>query len=125
MNQATVLQSHIKTRPVLSEESIRQLLKLEELFHSKYLTVELLNEMVALYVNAVECFDQKLAPMRTYFLGKIQFSLSRPEVTKMLEGPTEEDDRMRDTIQMSGLVGNMSEVSEPSVPDRDFQKKPK
>ena len=85
MNQPTALKN-TKTRPVLSEQSIQQLLKLEELFYGKYLTLELLNEMVALYVNAVECFDQRLAPMRTYFLGKIQYCLARPEITKLLEG---------------------------------------
>jgi hypothetical protein len=32
---------------------VHQLLKLEELFHSQYLTEELLNELISLYVRFV------------------------------------------------------------------------
>jgi hypothetical protein len=53
------------------------MLKLEELFHSHYLTEELLNDLIALYVKFAE-MAHALHPIRIYFMEKIRFVLSRP-----------------------------------------------
>lgn len=60
------------------------MLKLEELFHSHYLTEELLNDLIALYVKFAETASA-LQPVRFYFMEKIRFVLSRPEVIGGLE----------------------------------------
>lgn len=69
-----------------SENEISQINKLEQLFHNKYLTPDFLHELVALYVRAIDAFRNDFSFMRAYFLDKMQFMLSRPEVIKMLEG---------------------------------------
>jgi hypothetical protein len=56
---------------------VQQLLKLEELFHSHYLTEEMLNDLIALYVRFAES-TQGNNSLRLYFMEKIRFVLSRP-----------------------------------------------
>jgi hypothetical protein len=68
----------------LKEKEIQQLLKLEGLFHSHYLTEELLNELISLYVRFVENIHHNQHPLRLYFMEKIRFVLSQPEVIHIL-----------------------------------------
>jgi hypothetical protein len=83
---------------------VYELLKLEELFHSHYLTEELLNGMITLYVKFVENIHQNQHPIRIFFLEKIKFVLSRPEVVSMLEKRSQQQNKnMRETIR--GVVG--------------------
>ncbi len=70
------------------------MLKLEQLFHQKFLTADLLNELVATYVEAIECFDGYYTPMRKYFLTKIQYVVSQPEIDSMLQRNAEGDNVM-------------------------------
>ena len=69
----------------VTTQEVHQLLKLEELFHSHYMTEELLNEMVGLYVRFTEHIQHNQHPLRIFFMEKIRFVLSRPEVTRILE----------------------------------------
>lgn len=61
-----------------SDQDISQIIKLEQLFHTKYLTADLLHELIALYVRAIDIFGSQFAFMRPYFLEKMSFMLSRP-----------------------------------------------
>jgi hypothetical protein len=77
---------------------------LEELFHSHYLTEELLNEMITLYVRFVENIHHNQHPLRLYFMEKIRFVLSRPEVIKILEKEiVTQRKSIRDTVR--GMIG--------------------
>jgi hypothetical protein len=67
-----------KKKSSLSDFDIKNMLKLEELFHSKFLTEELLNELTSLYVKAIDCVNDKVILMKKYFLQKMQFVLSCP-----------------------------------------------
>jgi len=67
-----------KKKSAFSETDVKNMLKLEELFHSKFLTEELLNELTSLYVKAIDCVNDKVMMMKKYFLQKMQFVLSRP-----------------------------------------------
>lgn len=88
----------------LKESEVKELLKLEELFHSQYLTEELLNAMVALYVRFVENIHSNQHPLRLFFMEKIKFVLSRPEIIRILEKDSNSNKRnMRDTIR--GVMG--------------------
>lgn len=88
----------------LKESEVKELLKLEELFHSQYLTEELLNAMVALYVRFVENIHSNQHPLRLFFMEKIKFVLSRPEIIRILEKDSNSNNRnMRDTIR--GVMG--------------------
>lgn len=69
---------------------------LEEFFHNKALTLEATNELVGAYVEGVEHFDRLEPSMRYYYLEKIQFVLSRPEVINVLSGT--EPNKTRDTL---------------------------
>lgn len=87
----------------IKEKQVDKILQLEELFHTKFLTADLLNELIASYVEAIECFDGFYAPMRKYFLSKIQFVLARPEIDTMLKKNSENDmvGMLRETIRMT------------------------
>jgi hypothetical protein len=86
MSSSSSKQSQLASQGrVLKDKVVEQLLQLEDLFHSRFLTAELLNELISTYVEAIECFDGSQSPMRKYFLNKIQFVLSRPEIDGMLE----------------------------------------
>ena len=88
----------------LKEAEVHELLKLEELFHSHYMTEELLNAMVGLYVKFVEHINSNQHPLRLFFMEKIKFVLSRPEVIRILEKDSQEHHRnMRETIR--GVIG--------------------
>ena len=69
----------------INMSKIQNMLKLEELFHSKYLTIELLHELIALYTCSLELLDESQSELRFYFLEKIKFVLSRPESQSLLE----------------------------------------
>lgn len=45
---------------------------------------ELLNQLVQHYSQLVEYFDSKKDPIKSYFLEKMQFTLSRPQVIKTI-----------------------------------------
>lgn len=79
----------------LSEEETVQMLKLEQLFHNRYLTPEFLHHLIAIYVKAIEAFSGEFKFMRTYFMDKMQFVLSTPEIIKMLEGGGSTIDEIR------------------------------
>ena len=80
------------------------MLKLEELFHSQYLTEELLNEMITLYVKFVENINRNQHPVRLYFMEKIKFVLTRPEVVRILEKDTiNKSKSIRETVR--GVMG--------------------
>lgn len=51
-----------------TDKDISQILKLEQLFHNKYLTPDFLHELVALYVRAIDIFSKEYTFMRPYFL---------------------------------------------------------
>ena len=51
-----------------SEQDVTQIVKLEQLFHTKYLTADLLHELIALYVRAIDIFNNQFTFMRPYFL---------------------------------------------------------
>lgn len=88
----------------LRDQEVKELLKLEELFHSHYMTEELLNAMVGLYVKFVENIQTNQHPLRLFFMEKIKFVLSRPEVIRILEKDSVRNNKnMRDTIR--GVVG--------------------
>lgn len=88
----------------IKEAEVQELLKLEELFHSHYMTEELLNAMVGLYVKFVEQIHSHQHPLRLFFMEKIKFVLSRPEVIRILEKDSNEHNRnMRETIR--GVMG--------------------
>ena len=72
-------------KQLITEGEVKQLLKLEELFHSQSLTEELLSELISTYVRFVDGMDNKQIAMRAYFLERIGFVLSRKEVIKLLE----------------------------------------
>lgn len=80
-----------RVRPAVKEKEAVQLLKLEELFHSHYMTEELLNEMVALYVKFAESISQSSHSIKFYFMQKIRFVLSRPEITRVLDNKAGQD----------------------------------
>mgnify|MGYP000701746429 CR=1 FL=1 len=64
------------------------------------MTEELLNEMIGLYVKFVETIHINQHPLRLYFMDKIKFVLSRPEVIRILEKDTLGKERnMRETIR--------------------------
>ena len=68
------------------QELTKKLLVLEEHFHNKTLTLDNVNELVGTYVQSVEQFDAEENYLRYYFVEKIQFLLSRPEVIQTLAG---------------------------------------
>lgn len=68
----------------LKEKDTHELLKLEELFHSHYLTEELINGMINLYVKFAENIRKNQHPLRLFFMEKIKFVLSRSEVIRIL-----------------------------------------
>lgn len=88
----------------LKDKEVKELLKLEELFHSQYMTEELINAMISLYVRFVENINSNQHPLRLFFMEKIKFVLSRPEIIRILEKDTEENSRnIRETIR--GVMG--------------------
>jgi hypothetical protein len=69
----------------MTEEETNQMIKLEELFHNKYLNPEFLRQLVGLYVKAIELFsDDYYRAMRSFFMLKMKFVLERPEILKLL-----------------------------------------
>lgn len=68
----------------ITEEEVNQMGKLEQLFHNRYLTPEFLHQLISIYVKAIELFNQDFKFMRTYFMDKMQFVLSRPEIIALL-----------------------------------------
>lgn len=88
----------------LKENEVHELLKLQSLFHSQYMTEELLNAMIGLYVRFVENIHSNQHPLRIFFMEKIKFVLSRPEIIKILEKDSQESKKnMRETIR--GVMG--------------------
>jgi hypothetical protein len=60
----------------MTEEEANQMIKLEELFHNKYLNPEFLRQLIAIYVKAIELFsDDYYRAMRIYFMNKMKFVL--------------------------------------------------
>ena len=60
--------SSAKVAGHFTEQDIAQIIKLEQLFHTKYLTADLLHELIALYVRAIDIFNNQFTFMRPYFL---------------------------------------------------------
>lgn len=84
------------------EELVKKLLVLEEYFHSKNLTLDAVNQLVGCYVQSVQQFDSGEEHIKYYFVEKIQFVLSRPEIIQLLSGNKATRDtlhKMRDTIR--------------------------
>jgi hypothetical protein len=60
-----------------------------------------LHQLISLYVKAIEMFNQENKYMRSYFMDKMQFILSRPEIITMLEGGGSAIDNIRETIRIT------------------------
>lgn len=75
--------------------------KLEQLFHNRYLTAEFLHQLVAIYVKAIECFGEDWRFMRSYFMEKMQFVLTCPEILQVLEGGGSMVDSIRETVRIT------------------------
>lgn len=69
------------------------------MFHNRYLTPEFLHQLVSIYVKAIECFNNEFTFMRNYFMDKMQFVLSSPEILTMLEGGGQVIDNIRETVR--------------------------
>lgn len=68
------------------------------------MTEELLNETISMYVRLVEQISETKHPLKVYFMEKIKFVLSRPEILSILEKETaSKNQTMRETIK--GVIG--------------------
>lgn len=91
------------SKNVFKNEEINHMLKLEELLYNKFLNLQLLNQLVALYVKAIGYCNDKMAVMKVYFLEKMQFVLSRTETEKLLAENEEEKTEDKYRIKISSL----------------------
>lgn len=55
-------------------------------------------------MKAIECFGEEWKFMRAYFMDKMQFVLSCPEIVKMLEGGGTMVESIRETVRITERV---------------------
>ncbi|CAD8175707.1 unnamed protein product [Paramecium octaurelia] len=69
----------------IDNNTLKILLQLEARFHEKIYNLDHVNEMLEIYSDFVQIFDNQKCAMREYFLEKIQFLISRPETIQLLK----------------------------------------
>ncbi|CAD8063470.1 unnamed protein product [Paramecium primaurelia] len=70
---------------VIDNNTLKILLQLEARFHEKLYNLDHVNQMLEIYQDFVQIFDNQKCAMREYFLEKIQFLISRPETIQLLK----------------------------------------
>ncbi|CAD8069873.1 unnamed protein product [Paramecium primaurelia] len=69
----------------IDNNTLKILLQLEARFHEKIYNLDHVNQMLEIYSDFVQIFDNQKCALREYFLEKIQFLISRPETIQLLK----------------------------------------
>ncbi|KAM3132753.1 hypothetical protein pb186bvf_015181 [Paramecium bursaria] len=82
--------------PRVDPNLIYSILQIEEIFHEGNYNLNHVNQLLQLYSQLVEYFDNSNSAIRTYFLEKMQFLVTRPQTIKLM-AQGDQDDMIRYT----------------------------